>query len=50
MSSEDDRAFVRTLVDLARRLNLKTVAEWVQDDAAAADADRAGAAIICKAR
>ena len=36
MSSEDDRAFVRTLVDLARRLNLKTVAEWVQDDAAAA--------------
>src|SRR6202020_1780177 len=36
MSSEDDRAFVRPLVDLARRLNLKTVAEWVQDDAAAA--------------
>jgi diguanylate cyclase (GGDEF)-like protein len=36
MSSEDDRAFVRTLVDLAKRLNLKTVAEWVQDDAAAA--------------
>jgi diguanylate cyclase (GGDEF)-like protein len=36
LSSEDDRAFVRTLVDLARRLNLKTVAEWVQDDAGAA--------------
>lgn len=30
--SEDDRAFVRTMIDLARRLNLKTVAEWVQDD------------------
>jgi diguanylate cyclase (GGDEF)-like protein len=30
--SEDDRAFVRTLIDLARRLNLKTVAEWVQDE------------------
>ena len=35
MRSEDDRAFVRTLIDLARRLNLKTVAEWVQDEAAA---------------
>jgi EAL domain-containing protein (putative c-di-GMP-specific phosphodiesterase class I) len=33
--SEDDRAFVRTLIDLARRLRLKTVAEWVQDEAAA---------------
>jgi EAL domain-containing protein (putative c-di-GMP-specific phosphodiesterase class I) len=27
----DDRAFVQTLIDLARRLDLKTVAEWVQD-------------------
>ena len=35
MRSDDDRAFVRTLIDLARRLKLKTVAEWVQDDAAA---------------
>jgi EAL domain-containing protein (putative c-di-GMP-specific phosphodiesterase class I) len=34
--SEDDRAFVHTLIDLARRLGLKTVAEWVQDEAAAA--------------
>jgi EAL domain-containing protein (putative c-di-GMP-specific phosphodiesterase class I) len=34
--SEDDRAFVRTLIDLARRLGLKTVAEWVQDEASAA--------------
>ena len=33
--SEDDRAFVHTLVDLARRLGLKTVAEWVQDETAA---------------
>jgi diguanylate cyclase (GGDEF)-like protein len=33
--SEDDRAFVRTLIDLAQRLKLKTVAEWVQDEAAA---------------
>ncbi len=32
MRSEDDRAFVRTLIDLARRLGLKTVAEWVQDE------------------
>ncbi len=30
--SEDDRAFVRTLIDLAKRLKLKTVAEWVQDE------------------
>jgi diguanylate cyclase (GGDEF)-like protein len=34
--SEDDRAFVHTLVDLARRLGLSTVAEWVQDEEAAA--------------
>ena len=32
MRSEDDRAFVRTLIDLAKRLKLKTVAEWVQDE------------------
>jgi len=35
MRSEDDRAFVRTLIELAQRLKLKTVAEWVQDDEAA---------------
>ena len=33
--SDDDRAFVRTLIDLAKRLKLQTVAEWVQDEAAA---------------
>src|SRR5262245_62003167 len=33
--SEDDRAFVQTLIDLARRLGLETVAEWVQDDESA---------------
>lgn len=33
--SSDDRAFVQTLIDLARRLDLKTVAEWVQDEQAA---------------
>jgi diguanylate cyclase (GGDEF)-like protein len=33
--SADDRAFVQTLIDLARRLNIKTVAEWVQDDESA---------------
>ena len=33
--SEDDRAFVLTLVELAQRLRLKTIAEWVQDEAAA---------------
>lgn len=32
MRSEDDRAFVRTLIDLAKRLKLTTVAEWVQDE------------------
>jgi diguanylate cyclase (GGDEF)-like protein len=36
MRSEDDRAFVHTLIDLGRRLGLKTVAEWVQDEASAA--------------
>jgi EAL domain-containing protein (putative c-di-GMP-specific phosphodiesterase class I) len=35
MRSEDDRAFVRTLIDLAKRLKLVTVAEWVQDERAA---------------
>ena len=34
--SADDRAFVQTLLDLARRLCIKTVAEWVQDEASAA--------------
>ena len=33
--SADDRAFVQTLIDLARRLDIKTVAEWVQDEQAA---------------
>jgi diguanylate cyclase (GGDEF)-like protein len=31
----DDRAFVQALVELAQRLGLKTVAEWVQDEASA---------------
>jgi len=35
VNSNDDRAFVQTLIDLARRLKLTTVAEWVQDEAAA---------------
>jgi diguanylate cyclase (GGDEF)-like protein len=34
--SEDDRAFVSALIDLAKRLGIKTVAEWVQDEASAA--------------
>ena len=34
--SEDDRAFVQTMIDLCRRLGLAAVAEWVQDEAAAA--------------
>jgi diguanylate cyclase (GGDEF)-like protein len=34
--SADDRAFVQTLIDLARRLGIKTVAEWVQDEPSAA--------------
>ena len=33
--SSDDRAFVQTMIDLAHRLGLKTVAEWVQDEEAA---------------
>ena len=36
VKSADDRAFVHTLVDLSRRLGLQTVAEWVQDEEAAA--------------
>lgn len=36
MRSADDRAFVQTLLDLARRLGIETVAEWVQDEATAA--------------
>jgi EAL domain-containing protein (putative c-di-GMP-specific phosphodiesterase class I) len=31
LRSDDDRAFVRTLVELGQRLKLVTVAEWVQD-------------------
>jgi diguanylate cyclase (GGDEF)-like protein len=33
--SADDRAFVQTLIDLARGLGIKTVAEWVQDEESA---------------
>ena len=33
--SADDRAFVQTLIDLARRLSIKTVAEWVLDEESA---------------
>jgi len=36
VKSDDDRAFVRTLVDLSHRLGLKCVAEWVQDEQTAA--------------
>lgn len=34
--SSDDRAFVQTLIDLAHRLGIETVAEWVQDEESAA--------------
>ena len=43
--SEDDRVFVRTLIDLGRSLGLTTVAEWVQDEEGAAVL-RNGAATI----
>ena len=46
--SQDDRAFVRTLIDLGRSLGLTTVAEWVQDEQAPR-CWRSGAAIICRA-
>jgi diguanylate cyclase (GGDEF)-like protein len=36
LRSADDRAFVQTLIDLARRLGLATVAEWVQGEDTAA--------------
>ena len=36
LKNDDDRAFVRALIELSRRLGLKTVAEWVQDEATAA--------------
>ena len=36
LKNEDDRAFVRALIDLSRRLGLKIVAEWVQDEQTAA--------------
>jgi diguanylate cyclase (GGDEF)-like protein len=35
MRSDDDRAVVQSLIGLARRLGLKVVAEWVQDEGAA---------------
>jgi diguanylate cyclase (GGDEF)-like protein len=35
-TSADDQAFVRMLIELARQLGLETVAEWVQDETAAA--------------
>ncbi len=35
VNSADDRFFVRTLIDLARHLSLKVVAEWIEDEATA---------------
>jgi EAL domain-containing protein (putative c-di-GMP-specific phosphodiesterase class I) len=35
MKSDDDRAFVHTMIDLSHRLGLKAVAEWVQNEEAA---------------
>lgn len=35
VASEDDRFFIRTLIELARNLRLPTVAEWVEDEATA---------------
>jgi diguanylate cyclase (GGDEF)-like protein len=35
LQAEDDQAFVQTLIDLSRRLQLETVAEWVQDESTA---------------
>ncbi len=49
MRAGDDRAFVQSLVDLAKRLGLKTVAEWVQDEDLRAPARRVGPAIISRA-
>ncbi len=34
--STDDRAFVQSLLELAQRLKIQTVAEWVQDEESAA--------------
>ncbi len=34
-SSKDDRFFIRTLIDLARNLEIPTVAEWIEDEATA---------------
>ena len=34
--SDDDRAFVQSMLELARRLKIQTVAEWVQDEESAA--------------
>jgi EAL domain-containing protein (putative c-di-GMP-specific phosphodiesterase class I) len=34
-SSNEDRTYVHMLIDLSRRLDMQTVAEWVQDEAAA---------------
>ncbi len=36
VTSEDDRFFVRTLIDLARHLDLRIVAEWVENAETAA--------------
>ena len=40
--SADDRAFVQSMIDLARRLGIKTVAEWVQGRGVRHDAARLG--------
>ncbi|MFG1461512.1 bifunctional diguanylate cyclase/phosphodiesterase [Xanthobacter sp. DSM 24535] len=44
--SADDRAFVEALIHLARQLGLRTVAEWVQDEATAKLLTDAGCDLI----
>lgn len=41
-SNGDDRFLVQTLVQLARHFSMKTVAEWVEDDAIAQVVEKAG--------
>ena len=50
MRSEDDRAFVRTLIDLAKRLGLDDGRRMGAGRERGGDARRPGAAIICRAR
>ena len=48
-ANEDNQYFVRSLIDLAQKFELKTIAEWVRDGRRRQSCASRGASTICRA-